>query len=456
MTTPIAAKPIATGPTGVFILGGQVRAAGSTDSLKPFREHLGSLLQVQNLVILIGSGASFHLGSPQVRNLSNEAVEKLVAASGAALSALEIKALEGLNPGNSGDMEGLLDRLQTAVAYSEKLGQDPVRLGAEDVSLSDVISLREKLNRSLAHACALPGPGCLLPDPLSAHRTFLTRLARARRANLPRAKIFTTNYDLVIEKALDELGFPYIDGFSGTVDRRLNVSYYGLDMHRIDATSQRVIERSESSFYLHKVHGSLNWRAHTTSDGLASIETTEVRQVPLGDANAETALIYPTASKEGDTLAYPYADLLRLLTATLQLPDTAVLSVGYGFKDDHINRILLTSLGMNSGMHLTAVDPFGVLGDATIEELAVPGDHRSQYVPEADPGEDISPIGRLARVKDSRIAVFTGEQAKFSDFANLLPDPGIQQVAPAGLAAVMSMLAANPVASGTTTEEQGS
>ena len=52
-------------------------------------------------------------------------------------------------------------------------------------------------------------------DPLLAHRTFLSRIVRSRRSNLPRPRIFTTNYDLVIESALDELGYPYIDGFSG-------------------------------------------------------------------------------------------------------------------------------------------------------------------------------------------------------------------------------------------------
>jgi hypothetical protein len=34
--------------------------------------------------------------------------------------------------------------------------------------------------------------------------------------------VFTTNYDLFSEMALDELGFPYNDGFSGTYKRKFN------------------------------------------------------------------------------------------------------------------------------------------------------------------------------------------------------------------------------------------
>lgn len=58
-------------------------------------------------------------------------------------------------------------------------------------------------------------------------------------------------------KRSTSLGYPYIDGFSGTVDRRLNLAYYGLDFHRVDTTSQQVLARADSALYLHKIHGSL-------------------------------------------------------------------------------------------------------------------------------------------------------------------------------------------------------
>ena len=115
-------------------------------------------------------------------------------------------------------------------------------------------------------------------DPLLAHRTFLSRIIRSRRSNLPRPRVFTTNYDLIIESALDELGYPYIDGFSGTVDRRLNLAFYGLDFHRVETTTQSVLARADGALYLHKVHGSLNWRSSTDRDRSTGLESLEVKQ----------------------------------------------------------------------------------------------------------------------------------------------------------------------------------
>ncbi|AEX78110.1 hypothetical protein ACDL62_06670 [Corynebacterium diphtheriae] len=39
-------------------------------------------------------------------------------------------------------------------------------------------------------------------------------------------------------------------------------------------------------------------------------------------------LIYPTTAKEGDTLAYPYLDLMRMLGDAVQQDDAAIISVG--------------------------------------------------------------------------------------------------------------------------------
>lgn len=428
----------------IFIQGGTIRAMGAVADLTAVRDHLGTLLQVQNLVVLIGSGASFHLGSPRTRSLPSSAIEALIERSGSTLSADEQSLLRALNPDESGDLEKLLDLIQTLNAYASKFGQEHVRIGATEVPSATVGFLRAKLNRALAKACQLPSDTCQLPDPLLAHRTMLSRLARARRASLPRTKIFTTNYDLVLEKSLDELGYPYVDGFSGTVERRLSLPFYGLDHHRVDSLSQRVVDRSETSFYLHKVHGSLNWRASSPASGQPAIESIQVRQVSTDPADDESVLIYPTATKEGDTLAYPYADLLRLLSGTLQQPDTAVLSIGYGFQDAHINRILLGAQAMNSGLHLTVVDPFGVFDDAEIASLAADPRLGGRTVAVPNPP---TPVGQLASRGDSRIAVITGPAAVFESFVQLLPDPGIRQDAPNRLAELILGL----TGSGTTT-----
>lgn len=424
---------------GVFIIGGRVMEFGHPAELNAARQHLASLLQVHNLVVLLGSGASFHLGSPLIRGLSTSAITTLVTDVGDEVDDAELTLLKLLNRDDEADLEVLLDQLQTIEAYGHKLAQPQVQLAGTDVATDTAQALHTKLNRGLANACKLPSPGFAPGDPFLAHRTLLSRLARSRRSNLPRTKIFTTNYDLAIERALDQLGYPYIDGFSGTVDRRLNLAHYGIDHHRVDTTSQRIIERADSSFFLHKLHGSLNWRLDPSSGpapASAGADSLEVRQVADTDRAGGRVLIYPTAAKEADTLAYPYADLLRLLSATLQQPDTAVLSLGYGYWDAHINRILLGALTMNAGMHLSIADPTAVYADLT---RTVPAARSETRVADLGPLKD-TPIARLAATSDSRITVLTGACGQFVNLVDLLPDPGLPLLAPNDMASIVASL----------------
>ncbi|MFA5607319.1 MAG: hypothetical protein WDA07_09035 [Leucobacter sp.] len=54
---------------------------------------------------------------------------------------------------------------------------------------------------------------------LRTYMKFYRRLAQRERS-LPRPWVFTTNYDLFNETAMDRLGIPYINGFLGSIERR--------------------------------------------------------------------------------------------------------------------------------------------------------------------------------------------------------------------------------------------
>lgn len=420
---------------GLFIIGGVVKSRLTEKDRQVVEDYLSSLLQVRNLVILVGSGASFHLGSPQTRALKTETIKKLIGQAGKHVEDSDTALLGALNPSDNGDLEKLLNGLQLAVSLAAQTGHAAITLGegsaARAFQVKDMESLRKKIGSALAFACELPGNPSKIErdyqdDPLRAHRTLISRIVRNRRANLPRPRLFTTNYDLVIERALDELGYPYIDGFSGTVDRRLNLAYYGLDFHRIDTTSQQVLARADSALYLHKIHGSLNWRAVSEREATTGVESLEVRQLPQDTAtDAERVLIYPTTAKEGDTLAYPYSDLMRLLGEAVQQDDTAIVSVGYGFADPHINRILLRSLALNPALNVLVADPFAVLEPSDMEKAMKADELVGQTLTEAGLTPKATAIAALAQGADSRISVLTGEAGKFTRFADLMPDPSV-------------------------------
>lgn len=434
-------------PKGLFIVGGTVKEVITTPEPQAIRDYLSSLLQVKNLVVLLGSGASFHLGSPKTRDLTNEQVLELIKVADDEPTAFDQALLSTINPTDSGDLEKLLNGLQLAGSLAEQAGQESVTLGSGTSTTSypkeQVNGLRQRINRALAAACRLPKAGeSLSPpfdaDPLLAHRTFLSRIIRSRRGNLPRPRVFTTNYDLVIESALDELGYPYIDGFSGTVDRRLNLAFYGLDFHRIETTTQSVLARAEGALYLHKVHGSLNWRSSTNHDRLTGLESLEVKQKDGPAEGDDLVLIYPTSAKEGDTLAYPYSDLLRLLGDAVQQDDTAVIVAGYGFADPHINRLLLRSLATNSALSVLVADPFAVLEDADMAGMTA--DLQQQQLSDTGVTPKQTAIAALATASDSRIAVLTGEHGKFTQLARLMPGDSPQGETPTAVASLIEAL----------------
>ena len=66
--------------------------------------------------------------------------------------------------------------------------------------------------------------------------------------------------------------------------------------------------------------------------------------------------ILPTANKFSQTLSMPYAHLFRSFQIRLAVPQTFLLVLGYGFGDDHVNRIIDNAL-MNPSLIMLVVEP---------------------------------------------------------------------------------------------------
>lgn len=162
---------------------------------------------------------------------------------------------------------------------------------------------RRVINHALARDCDLPNidlieDSSLKDDPLQHHRIFFQKLLRARRLGLPRLRVFTTNYDLILEKALDACRISYFDGFVGTVERRFQPESFDQDLYLPTQTDERRLLRVPDVVYLYKLHGSITWRAQLPRNrGPAEVMETHA---PSSFQRDELALIFPTPQKEGD------------------------------------------------------------------------------------------------------------------------------------------------------------
>lgn len=132
-------------------------------------------------------------------------------------------------------------------------------------------------------------------------------------------ELFTPNYDLLLEQALEAIRVPYFDGFVGSV-----APFF--DLHAIEAD-----ELPRRWARLWKLHGSINW---SLGDGGTVYR---IRSEP-GAANR---VIYPSHLKYEQSRRMPYLAFLDRLKSFLRNPSAVLVTCGYSFRDQHLNEVLL-------------------------------------------------------------------------------------------------------------------
>ncbi len=184
--------------------------------------------------------------------------------------------------------------------------------------------------------------------------SFLLSFA-SRTATRERLNLFTTNYDRLIEYGCDLAGLHLLDRFVGALSPIFRTSRLNIDIHYNPPGIRGEPRYLEGVIRLYKIHGSIDWRW----------EERELRRyaVPFG-AGADhpdipnepsgSVMIYPNPAKDVETLNYPYAELFRDFAAAVCRPNSSLVTYGYGFGDDHVNRVLKDMLTIPS-THLVII-----------------------------------------------------------------------------------------------------
>ena len=179
---------------------------------------------------------------------------------------------------------------------------------------------------------------------------FLMSFA-SRSSSRERLHIFTTNYDRVIEWGADLAGLQLIDRFVGNIEPVFRASRLNIDMHYNPPGIRGEPRYLEGVAYFTKLHGSLDW----------SYKDTTIKRValPFGQNEynlplKEQCLIYPNSAKDQQTVNYPYSELFRDFATAVCRPNTTLITYGYGFGDEHINRIIEDMLTVPS-THLVII-----------------------------------------------------------------------------------------------------
>lgn len=172
---------------------------------------------------------------------------------------------------------------------------------------------------------------------LNTYQAFYRKLLQRDRS-LTRPWVFTTNYDLFSETAMDRLGIPYINGFQGSVERRFNPATFRYALAEQLDLANRKWSSVESLIYFVKLHGSVSWESR--DDGLFPVVETH----PALLKNKGSLLIYPTPAKQNASFASPYSDMFRELQVRVAREQSAFVTIGYSFSDEHVNNIIFQAL----------------------------------------------------------------------------------------------------------------
>ncbi|MBR7001446.1 MAG: SIR2 family protein [Neisseriaceae bacterium] len=289
-------------------------------SIEKLKNEMAKYLQVDNLSFLLGAGCSsnivdkketgisgmaglyqkffeknpnFQVANQSAKDKFDNNLEKMLEAMG---------AVQIVNQLNNKD-----DKIEEKMSIVQNFLREEIKLGLDSKEVKEI------------------------------YKNFYSKITqRSRKSPI---SIFTTNYDLFNEMALDELGFPYNNGFSGTYRRKFNpVSYYYKYVENMNLQKD-TWEPVTSFFNLIKLHGSISWVRENDWIWEQDFKTI---------TDDKTVMIYPTPLKDRSTLMTPYSDLFRVMENRIVQNNSVLIVLGYSFSDDHINRVILNGLSIPS------------------------------------------------------------------------------------------------------------
>jgi hypothetical protein len=319
------------------------------EKVKAVKKELSKTFESRNLSFLIGSGCSLGNGGiPTMKGLANTLFnvglnDKSSLSKKLQELVFENKHLDFLKANNIDfTKEPFADNLEIFLGtlYSLRFYLEQIKNDKEVKLVDDVIN---QTKNYILYQCLNEENEGKDSEILEVYQSFYRKLS-LRDSNLPKPNIFTTNYDLYSEKAMDELGITYTNGFSGFVKRYFNPSIFNYALaEQMDISSFKwsVID---SFIYLYKIHGSVNWVEVDKTNKLFKVEELQNTDFEYLKERKQNLMIYPSPIKQNASLGSPYSDLFREFQKKISQNQSVLITMGYSFSDEHINNLVFQAL----------------------------------------------------------------------------------------------------------------
>lgn len=152
-------------------------------------------------------------------------------------------------------------------------------------------------------------------------------------------EVFTTNYDLVIEKSLEGSGIPYFDGFVGSYEP----FFWQESIDRFVKTD----DLTHNWIRLWKIHGSLSW-FWKEDKKTKSHRIVRIGRIDNIKGEEDELVIYPSKEKYAASRKQPFVAYFDRLKYYLLTGELLFIFSGYSFCDQHINEIIFNCLRQNN------------------------------------------------------------------------------------------------------------
>ncbi|RRN03735.1 SIR2 family protein [Bibersteinia trehalosi] len=349
---------------------------------------LNQILDAENIIILAGSGTSLTFNLPESEHIAPSMTDLWHACRG-----MNEKIFDNIRQYTHYDnFAGKWDDGRTAEDIELFLSRCDTFLTLEEVSATRLKQLRKFIKDAKNKILEVTDFTEKITDPQSWNdHEKLLRVLGKRQAKQKRLKVFTTNYDLAFETAASNIGMTVIDGFEYSIPYRFNPSWFNYDIVHRTQSSDKSISYLPNVFHLYKIHGSVDWIR--TEQGIQKRRNEKQQGEPV--------IIYPSSNKYQTSYESPYLDMVSSFLNAIQQPKTAILCLGFGFNDKHINNAITMALRTNP-------------------ELLLMVGTRSLFDEKGSFNKEIrSLLINAVKAGDSRISLVDSD---FSNFVNQLPD----------------------------------